>query len=267
MASFKFSFHPLHIDQELLVDSNMVKYYAAQLYDNFHVYSTDSLTEIAEYMAIYAWSPIVFFEGRRKESQFASCNLFALDFDKEKKVVDALAEFDEFQYIVGTTKRHTEAKNKFRVLIPFEKTFTSLFDYKQVMKYLTVKYGADRACADGARVYMPCKRIVAWSKEGKFMDAEIPRIKQPPIENYNYSKEGKTYLPAHVKRFITQGEVFGAGRNQSCFVAGKHLRNAGYSEGDAISTIKKGASHIIGPDFSEQELERAVKSGFSRVSV
>ena len=266
MTYFAMSFHPFVIDQEKLSDSDMVKYYASKLSENFHAFRSRELIEIAEYMAIYAWSPIVFFDGRRKESNFGSCNLLALDFDKGKKVGDALAEFEEYQYIVGTTKSHTEERHKFRVLIPFEDEFTSAFDYRYVMKYLTVKYGADRACIDAARFYFPCKKIVAWQKTGKYMSPAVPKKYQEPIENYNYSHDRK-YMPSHIKRFLTIGEPFGAGRNQSCFVTAKHLRNAGYTDGEVLSQIKQGAGpRIIGPDFSESELETAVKHGLKKVN-
>ena len=265
MSEFAISYHPFVVDQEKLKDPDMVRYFAAKFSENFLVYRTNHLQEICEYIAMYDWSPIIFYDGKRKEANFSSCNMLALDFDSGKKIVDVIDEIEGYQYVIGTTKSHSEKKNKFRLLIPFAGKFTSLFDYKFVMKYMTRKYGSDNACVDGARSYFPCTKIVAFQTKGKLMEKVVPKDFQEPIENYNFTYD-RRFIPGHIKRFITNGESFGAGRNQSCFIAAMHLKKAGYSDGEILSMIEGGAGpRLIGPDFSESELKAAIKSGLSRV--
>lgn len=265
--SFAISIHPFIIGRDDLDDEIKVKYHATQVAEGYEVLRTNSMAEIAEYVMIYCWSPIVFNGGKRKEECFSSCNMMALDFDKKKDVDDAFKEFGRYMHFIGYTKSHSDKCHKFRVLIPFDGKFVSVFDYKYVMKYLTVKYGADRSCSDAARFYFPCVGSGSLQGEkGELMPRAVPVKSQAPIENYNFTYD-KRHVPAHIKRFISQGQLFGAGRNQSCFIAALHLKKAGYSEAEILHSIKSGAGpRIIGDDFSLAELEKAVKNGYARIS-
>jgi len=61
---------------------------------------------------------------RRCRANAVACYGLVLDFDNGATVQDALYRFDGLECCIYTTHSHTEAKNKFRVVIPFAEPLT-----------------------------------------------------------------------------------------------------------------------------------------------
>lgn len=159
------------------------------------------------------WSPIKWCEGIRKESHFIGSLLCALDFDSpETPLPWAFETFADFDVIIGTTKSHQKEKNgitcdRYRVVMWFAEPIMSLELYKHNMKLLIEKYGADKACKDGARFFFPCTEIVA-SHAGHAVDvAPLPVVLEKKVTRY-----GLAAMPRGDINIPNTGE-----RNTTCF--------------------------------------------------
>jgi hypothetical protein len=108
-----------------------------------------------------AWAPALYQGGFRLEKQWVNCSVAALDFDNGTTLEEAYEIFRDFAHVIATTKSHGIKGDRFRVILFFEKTISNLELYKYNMRVLTDKYGADKACKDGARFFYPCKELVS----------------------------------------------------------------------------------------------------------
>lgn len=127
------------------------------------------------------YSPFIFLDGYRKESNsnLNQCNLVMLDFDDGLSISEAMSIFDNFFYLLATTKSHQKEKNnkvcdRFRIIFPLSKNITiSIEDYKQVMQLLVKKYGNDKNCKDIARFYYGYEKSETYINYAKnFLDLD-----------------------------------------------------------------------------------------------
>lgn len=104
------------------------------------------------------YSPIIFKEGKRKASNFIKSYMLVLDFDEGMELREAKKIFAEYKSIILTTRNHQKEKggktcDRFRVFLLLDEPIEDIDVYKTVMANIIAKYGADRACKDGARMF------------------------------------------------------------------------------------------------------------------
>lgn len=237
----------------------------------FRAADTDDVARIAVCMSRFAWSQSVFKDGYRSGANFLFADWVALDFDSpEMSLGDAVRTFCDMIHVIGTTRSHQVDKggvtcDRYRVLLKPERRIMSLEDYRATMHPLARKYPIDRAAAEGARHWFPCKEII--SVEGDGFTVEVGRGKtaaQLAAERHfaqvRYQRSGQH--PRWLRDFLETGATCRVGRNQTVYAAAITLAEVGMSEGEVVSIIEKAPFSREG--FSREELERTVRSGFKR---
>jgi hypothetical protein len=134
---------------------------------DFKIQLTKDLNQIADTMLTNVWSPNIFTNGHRANETFRSSFFLVLDFDDGSFTLkDAYHHFIDYRCIIGTTKSHGVVSEKnptgadrFRVVIPWEKTISDPLVYSYNMEQVVDKYDCDTSCVDPARFYFPCKEI------------------------------------------------------------------------------------------------------------
>jgi hypothetical protein len=169
------------------------------------------------------WAPAIYKGGFRLEKQWLSCSIAALDFDNGMTIEQALEIFREYEHIIATTKSHGIKGDRFRVVLFFEHTISNLELYKHNMRLLTDKFGADKACKDGARFFYPCKDLVS-SMGG----VSLPVVPLPVASKPVKRTRTNSFLSLLDVRPAPEGS-----RNRCTFAAACKFFRAGLSE-DAI---------------------------------
>lgn len=204
------------------------------------------------------WSPLVWQGGRRRQEHFNSAELVVLDFDDgQLTLAEAVKHFvdESVRFLIGTTRSHglekggSPAQDRFRVVLQMDAPVTHLGRYKQNMRRILKAYPADQACGDGARIYRPCKEVVA------LYDGElIPMLPyQEPLP-----AAAKLHLVGKIPRWVADvlGRDCPGQRNATVFRVSARLFSYGFSEGD-IRRIIAGSAITL----PVAELEAAVGSG------
>lgn len=121
-------------------------------------------------------------------------NLLVLDIDEGVSLKLAQKLLEDYEYLMYTTKRHTETHNRFRVLIPMSKIIKLTEEehtnfYKNIYDWLP--FEVDDQTADIARKWQTYKESKVFTNEGKMFD--------PTIHIPNTTKAIKTR--EHLKSF------------------------------------------------------------------
>lgn len=129
------------------------------------------------------YSAIRFAHNTRNSANFLSADLCILDFDGNVLLDEAKLLFADYQAIILTTKSHRmsskngmeiEKRDRFRVIIPFNKRITSINVFERVMKNVTRDFKSDEACVDGARFFYPNPYQIQWISSGhKLIDTKF----------------------------------------------------------------------------------------------
>jgi hypothetical protein len=196
------------------------------------------------------WSPILFTNGIRTETNFKAVLACALDFDSPVTTLDwALETFKNHAHIIGTTKSHQKEKkgitcDRFRVVLLFNEIIKDLNLYKYNMGILTTKYNADKACKDGARFFFPCTEIVSRGN-GVFVDVSTPRI-VPQEKDIRRSGHGfKTFVKVRPAS---------ENRNESVLKEGIKMFMSNMARSEIIPMLR-----IVSNGLPEKEFERTVQ--------
>ncbi len=155
----------------------------------------ETMSDIASLIKQYVWSPIIWDPLVRLEINFKACGYCVYDFDGNLKLDEALKHFSNFTHIIGTTRRHTKEKNRFRVVVPFDEVISDLDTYKFNMRKTVEFWKNDPKCVDGARYFFPCKEIISINEKGNaqgiFPYVEHPKPKFTGEINKNSSRKMK----------------------------------------------------------------------------
>lgn len=121
------------------------------------------------------YSAVRYANGTRSSANFLSADLCILDFDGSITLEAAKKMLADYKAIIVTTKSHQmgskngkkiEKRDRFRVIIPFDKTITNLKEYERIMKNITLEYNSDEACVDGARFFYKNSFQEQWISSG-----------------------------------------------------------------------------------------------------
>ena len=200
---------------------------------------------------------------RKKDNVIEGFSLIILDFDGGVSLDTAKLIFEDYTYLIATTKSHQVEKNgivddRFRVILPMEsKLELDPEQYSQFMKNLLddIPIEADRACVDASRFYYSYKGEY-WYNEGVLFDAikYIPNTQ----EAETYSKEGNKLSKKNIDRigqYLLRNEH--SGRNNQLLRYSLLLIDKGYSKEDIKKEVLKLNAQFSKP-LPEVEIERSV---------
>lgn len=206
------------------------------------------LDVMARHLTRSIWSPIIFEQGYRNSANFRETQICALDFENpEYPLAQALNDFCDMRHIIGTSRNHQREKDghppmdRFRVVMFFEKPFTDLEHYTQNMLAIIKRYGADPQCADGARLYYPCREIVSFLDDGYLVDVvEKSTHKEERLRHFN-AKEKYLYLHAGVlpefAEMFSRTVIPVGSRNSACWRVARDLFKVGFATDDVYDWI------------------------------
>lgn len=231
---------------------------------------TLDLARISRGICEFAWSPVIWTGGRRRQDHFEFADLCVLDFDSpEMTLAQALNIFSDMAHIIGTTKSHRKPKggvtcDRFRVVLRFASRISALKTYRYSLKQVVQRYPADPAATDGARFFFPCTEIVSVLDDGF-----VEEVRDPPAVNTEQAETRKRYLaeayrsrgamPPWLKRFLDTGDVVDTGRNHTVYRAAAKLTELG-EPADAVRAMVM-ASPFSRDGLEHGEVERALENG------
>lgn len=169
-------------------DCQVISFHLSQKFDepngfykDFKTADISDFTRISSCMSKFVWSPCIWKDGIRHQSNFIRADYCVLDFDDgEMSLSQAINTFCDMKCIIGTTKSHQKEKHgivcdRFRVLLEWEEPITDLRIYRFNMHNFMKNYPCDKKCKDGGRFFYPCNDIVFYSKEG-YVEAVNKRV-------------------------------------------------------------------------------------------
>lgn len=202
------------------------------------------------------FSPFVFANNHRKKEFFDRTNLLVLDIDKGMSLFEAEGVISEhgLKAILGTTKRHTEEQNRFRIFLPLSETIRDERTYQltwQSAKHLFPH--CDDACKDVARFYFPCKEIVG-RYEGIPFNVSKPAIgvvAEKKIEWKARSEKPKGTLYLSTIQFVADPPKEGEW-HRAFIKAAFDLKQNKYTFAEARAFLSKATGHL--DDTDEKQL-------------
>ena len=230
----------------------------------------------------YTWSPIVFARNYRLGDNFVFSDICGLDFDnkmengeEEYTIKRAMRDLGGLKYMIATTKSHQLPKNtepprdRFRVLIPFERRIDDPLDYQVTMRHYVhdVLPDADQAGVDLGRQFYPCKELVHIEADGEALPVIAATKHDRQVEICKsrmaaYAQRPGAPLPRHVVDFLSDGKVFGKGRNDSLYVSAQYLVRQGLTKDQVLKKLTD--SPFCRTDFNDKEFLDCVKSAFRK---
>lgn len=229
------------------------------------------LNRIARGITQYVWSPILFKEGHRIQSNFLSCMWCALDFDTPfLALADACKIFCDTTHIIGTTKSHQKEKggvicDRYRVVLRFSQPITDLRTYRYNMKLMHQKYDdADRACLDGARFFYPCSEIISIVTGDYLIDVvtSVPddfENLSTRISPYKGSRIIPPWARSRLETVVPVGE-----RNTTFYRVAKDLTRSGFSEEEIWQLVGRSATYrdVAGSNEAMTDLRSCTRRGY-----
>lgn len=230
----------------------------------FETVHVETFAEIIPLITEYAWSPIVWYNGKRVKTHFSFAGMCALDFDNGVWTLATAVRMlrQNFQAgIIAPTRSHQIEKDgkpacdRFRLIMPWDTPCGSLDAYEQNMKRLTGVFPVDPACKDGARFFWPCTSVY-YQQTGVAIQWQpyiAPRPHVPtPGEAYDRSLH---IIPQWMRNELENGIVPGK-RNQTVFRFAIHLKRRGFCEAE----VREIFGRTI--DLDTTEIARTVSSAF-----
>jgi hypothetical protein len=194
------------------------------------------------------WTTHHWKEGHRSKSNLIpNFNLVVLDIDKDLKLDIARELLAEYQYIIYTTKRHTEEHNRFRIILPLSHELSlGSEEYSKFMEnvFNWLPFEVDDATKDVARKWLtnPGK---LYMNEGKLLDAMqfIPKTKKSEELSIERQKiSNMSNIQAWFYRQIQEGN-----RNNTLLKYGMLLADNGYDINSIRNELINFNSKLVEP--------------------
>ena len=240
----------------------------------FETYPTNSLHRIADCIKKCTWSPIVFKggykdgkkldDGYRDSLNFYSSSFLTFDFDcGHYQLEDALADFCEYQHVIGTTHSHRPEHHKFRVVIPWTTEITSAAVYVYNMAEEYRWWDCDQKCKDAGRHFFRCKEIISVQTEGETQDV----LPVPPLARQDPFAKSRAYAKMGILGFFTKRcmsrVIPEREKNNACFKMGCEFARCGTDYEDAVMQVLESPTYRLGVSAKLlREIERAIWSGY-----
>lgn len=231
----------------------------------------------------WAWGPLVWKDGVCLGDNFVVSHLMALDFDEANyTLASALRDWGDTVHIIGTTKSHQREKisgdgvkppkDRFRVIVPWERPITSRAEYEYNVGRLISEYDADETCKDAARFFWPCREIVSVNLVGQLQPVRTytPPERLPVNRARRDSLRSEIFrgaVPLWVADFVRRGKMptfpkLQNSRKWACFAAAASLRDLDWSVADVANFLHDGK--FDRHDFDPNEIDAAIKSAFKK---
>lgn len=243
-------------------------------------FSTQDIKSLGQFRIVLLsciWSPIVWRGGLRNSSNYDQASYLALDFDDGRWMLrDAKKWVQDNNYaaIIGTSKSHQKEKvskdgtvqpatDRFRIVVPFERTIARGKEYRAVMETVFRDIPCDQSCKDGARFFYPCKEIFYEQSGEPFVLPDVSNLlkqyeaplTERDIEDQEDLREG--VLPMWISSALHHGVPPGQ-RNTTLFRIAATLAGAGYSIRDIENFINGSFFDCLG----REERDHTIRSGF-----
>ena len=211
------------------------------------------------------------FKGNKRSNETAltGFQLIILDIDGGVDLETAKILFDEYTYLIATTRNHQIEKkgiiaDRFRIILPMEYALDLEADtYTQMMKNMfdDLPIEVDRL-ADIGRMYFSSKDCEHWYNEGRLFNADkyIPYTQ----EEETYKKESTRLSKKNINgisQWVIRNQ--GIGRNQSLIKLALLLVDKGFSHSEAKEEIMRVNEQFDTP-LSKSELERTIFKTISK---
>lgn len=239
----------------------------------FRVANTDDIRRQANGMTTHTWSPNIYREGTRRESHWISSDWIALDFDAgELSLAAAVKAFCDVRHVISTTMNHQKAKedgtpagDRFRVALCI-KRIDNLAIYRNNLRIMVDRYGADVKCKDGARFFFPSREIISVNDEDDMWELDMTPPPEPQFAQMQAARAEAMTIP-HRIRFLLKHCVWAQNtKNDTCFQIGCALGSLGYPPKDICHLIYASPTYRNTKitDALAREIYQAVTNGIKR---
>ena len=197
---------------------------------------------------------------RSKEYAMPAFNLLVLDIDGTCSIDSAKDVLKDYKFILYTTKSHTPAKHRFRVILPMKyKLFLNPDDYRVFMDnvFESLPFEVDDKCKDIARNWLTNNGTTFISSGSELFD---PRPYIPESEqDKERKKEIKKYsnLDNIARWFVKQ--IKPGNRNHMLYRYGIMLKDIGVPIDEVKDKVRILNSKIVAP-LSVEELDNTIFS-------
>lgn len=217
--------------------AEMIVSYSTDLAVDYQAVKTDftKLVKLTDTPDIH-WSNHHFLNNHRLEANaIEGFNLLVLDIDGTAKLSFVKEVLQDYQYIIYTTKRHTEEVNRFRVLMPISHVLKMSSDtykefYKNILEYLP--FTVDTQANQRSRKWLTNPKAKVYCNfEGKLFDA------LPFIPNAMNAQGDKTIGNASKLEAWLLSKESELGRNNVLLRYALALHSNGVSQVEAVSSV------------------------------
>jgi len=153
---------------------------------------------------------------REEDSMVPGFDMVVLDIDEGATVQEAMLLLKEYDFLIHTTKRHTNLKHRFRVIMPLNYHLSlSAEEYRKFMLnvYDWFPLDVDKTTCQRSRKWLTYKGLHHYNKGGKLLDARLF------IPKTSKSDEQKTFINTYqsmtnMERWFVNGSNSGNRNNQ-----------------------------------------------------
>lgn len=240
-----------------------------------------TFAELPDLICKQTYSLIQFKDLYRKQSNFKSSQVVALDIDGGLTLYDAIERLKklEVRAIVGLTRSHGKQKNgkapcdRFRILIELSRLVTDLGEYRATIEGMRELFPeSDPAPKDGARYFFPCTEIAftQWtghtvSPEKSKKQVNRPLTKEPvkllpdEIDQEAVWKRAVLFLGKHPPAIQHEGG------DQHTFLTAAHLFDLGIPTPEACMEVLEdsGWNDTCEPPWTSEELLIKCQNAYS----
>lgn len=231
-------------------------------------FTTNDFTALGDAIVASKWSPGTFHEttwtdksgaeriGRRRTiDNFAGLNVLALDVDGGCTINEACNIFQQYQVLIATTRNHQVAKgdapacDRFRILIPLERTITSDADFKATWyEAQRLCPAIDPACKDASRFYYPSKEIVMARTGGRAFPVSSAPITEPRAATVRVERGAELSPSVRTLKFVSMGAADGAWHAE-LVAACMDLKQQQWSQEAATNLLSKATGELDNHDL------------------
>lgn len=237
----------------------------------FDAYPFKTLSELAPHVTRSVYAACVWAGGKRGAVYYMAAQFCVLDFDESLTKAQAVERLNGLAFLLGPTKSDGVAKgnhpprDRFRVLVPFERRIYQRDVFEWNMKRTIKRFEADTKPYDGGRIWQPCTSV-EMIREGMALDVstdipveETQSYIQDKIKSYVKERIATRTYPKRVSRFL-DGETQEGEWNNELFFAACFLFEAGWTVEKVRQLI-----YTVYPAGGHEKTETTIRSAASRV--
>lgn len=219
----------------------------------FLTVDTMDLTRIADGICRYAWSGIVWEDGRRLKTAYLHSDFCVLDIDDTEHrypLEQAIRAYSDCMHVIGTTRNHQKDKagvtcDRYRIVLPWAERIVDRHVYEWSMKRIHGKNDAiDASTLSAGQHFFPCREIVSVSRDGYFQEVFTDMPESGGGDPYGavvnskatyYMMTGK--LPHWLVNFLQSGDAPEGRRHFKSLGAAIELAEYGFSQEEILQEL------------------------------